>query len=218
MSILEPNPRQALQLIDRLGLYHTVFTLFDNQMDQLVMTQDWKKAYEQLQEITNAESKIGTGQNILSHSRSVIKSVLLRHPDDVHYDFFYAWLLCTFVPWARVTPRALDNSKAKAPPRPASIAAREGIKADNNTVKIIEGAVVHLDEIIQTKDAAVGQMSSTTSPLKRKNESPTRSQQGMAIRRWGPHWRSSVMYAMLTQVMEDPIDRKLLFQFPIPQY
>ncbi|KAL8719309.1 MAG: hypothetical protein Q9225_003673 [Loekoesia sp. 1 TL-2023] len=200
------DPHQALQLIDRLGLYHTVFTIFDNQTDQSVKIDQWKKAYEQLQVIMNAESKAETGQNILGRPRSIVKSVLLRHPDDVHCDVSYAWLLCAFVPWARVTPRVLDNSKAKAPPRPASIAAREGIKADNNAVKIIESAVVHLDEIIQIKDAAVAQMSSTTSPLKRKHDSPTRSQQGMAIRRWGPRWRSSVMYAILTQVMEDPID------------
>ncbi|KAI4170764.1 MAG: hypothetical protein LQ343_004726 [Gyalolechia ehrenbergii] len=201
----EQNPCQALQLIDRLGLYKTIFTAFEDRLDQSVRTRDWKKAYEQLEKITTAKPEVETSKDIPDDSKSIVKSILLRDPDHVHQDIFHAWLLCAFVPWARVTAPSPDKPKAKAPPKPAAIAAREGIKADNNTIKIVENAVAHLDEIIQIKDATVNP-ASTTSPLKRKQNSPSRSEQGMTIRRWGPRWRSSVMYALLTQIVENSID------------
>ncbi|KAL8938084.1 MAG: hypothetical protein Q9216_004082 [Gyalolechia sp. 2 TL-2023] len=205
LTLTEQNPYQALQLIDRLGLYKTIFTAFDDQLDQSVQTRDWRKAYQQLQEMVVAKPEIKTGKDIVDDHKSIIKSILFRGPDHVHQDIFHAWLLCAFVPWSRVTAPTPDKPKTKPPPAPAAIASREGIKADNSTIKIVENAVAHLDEIIQIKDATVNP-ASITSPLKRKQKSPTRSEQGMAIRRWGPRWRSSVMYAILTEIVERSTD------------
>lgn len=197
-----PSPHQALRLIDRLNLYLIIFTTFDSQLDQSVKTLHWKNGYEQLQEIMNATLEAEIAKDSRGSSKTIIKSILFKDTDNPNQDNFHAWLLCAFVPWARVTAPPSDDPEAKAPPQPAAIAAREGIKAENKTIKIVGNAVAHLDEIIRTKDALANPIS-TTSPWKRKRDDTTRSEQGMAIRRWGPHWRSSVLYALLTQIMED---------------
>ncbi|KAI4123290.1 MAG: hypothetical protein LQ338_005339 [Usnochroma carphineum] len=205
----DPHPHRALRFIDRLGLYHTVFTMFNDELAHFAKTENWKRAYDQLHVLVSAEMEALTkppteNTKRISNSLKSIRSTLLRDIDDVPANVYHAWLLCAFVPWARVVPAAPQNSKGKVPSRPAALVARDGIKADNNTVRLIENAVVHLDAIIQHKNVIVDEVSATTSPLKRKQESATRSEQGMAIRRWGPRWRSSVMFAILTQVMETP--------------
>ncbi|KAI4256720.1 MAG: hypothetical protein LQ352_001961 [Teloschistes flavicans] len=193
-----PNQHQALQLIDRLGLYHTIFTDFGSDLSESAKTDSWRRAYDQARAFDQGESK----GNSSDHTMDVIKSILFRNPDDV----YHMWLLCAFVPWARALPPAPTKTKGKASLTPAATAAREGIKADNNTVKLIDSAVMHLDDVIRIKDATSNEIPETTSPLKRKRVLTTREAQGMAIRHWGPSWRSSVMYAILTQITELPIE------------
>ncbi|KAL8953383.1 MAG: hypothetical protein Q9222_000760 [Ikaeria aurantiellina] len=188
------NPREALRLIDQLGLYSTVFTTFDREVAQSVRTQIWNKAYDLLHTLVNASlegAKSGDAMN-------VIRSILL----DPHNDNYRMWLLCAFVPWARVTQSA-SKTKGKLPQRPAAVAARDGIKADNSISKLIENAVTSLPEIITIKDTTIDGKPAKSSPLKRKQEPLDRETFGMAIRRWGPNWRGCVMYALLTQVAEN---------------
>ncbi|KAL8726395.1 MAG: hypothetical protein Q9166_006746 [cf. Caloplaca sp. 2 TL-2023] len=189
-----PNPHQALQLIDRLGLYQTIFTdpASDSAPSALTFAH-WSRAYNQLQAFVTASPKEKNSNDV-----RIIKSILLSHPEDI----YHMWLVSAFVPWARVSPAAPKKPKAKSAPTPAATTAREGIKADNNSVKLIENAAAHLADIVQVKDAAIDEGPSTTSPLKRKQEIISREAQGMAIRRWGPSWRCSVMFAVLTQVTE----------------
>ena len=52
------------------------------------------------------------------------------------------------------------------------------------------------------KDATVIDSKSAGPPLKRKSGTPDRGVLGMAIRRWGTYWRSSVVFALLLQMME----------------
>lgn len=209
LTNVDRNPYQALQLIDRLGLYRTIFTTFDDQLDQSVKTLHWEKAYEQLLEIMNAKPPVETKQETQGHSLAIIKSILLSGSDNAQQEVFHAWLLCAFVPWARVTASTTSKSKGKMPPKPAAVAAQQGIKAENKTIKVVENAVTYLDEIIRMKDA-LADPTSTTSPPKRKRDSQIRSELGMAIRQWGPHWRNSVMYALLTQIMEHSVDGEYL--------
>lgn len=204
---LESGPHQALHLIDRLGLYSTVFTALDDKLPYSAKIDCWKRAYDQLHILVSAKLKAdvepSTEQGLENSSRE-IGSILLRDPTKFTADVYQAWLLCAFVPWARVAPAAPQSPKGKILPTPAALAARDGIKADNSTVKLVDNAVKTLDDIIELKDAATAGKPSTTSPLKRKYGSPGRSEQGMGIRRWGPHWRSSVIFAILAQVMESP--------------
>ncbi|KAL9586985.1 MAG: hypothetical protein Q9203_003669 [Teloschistes exilis] len=189
---------QALQLIDRLGLYHTIFTDFGSDSSNAAKTDSWRRAYDQ----ARAFDLGGPAGNGSDRSTDVIKGILLRNSDDV----YHMWLLCAFVPWARALPPAPTKTKGKASLTPAATAAREGIKADNNTVKLVDNAAMHLDNIVQIKDTTVDESPQTTSPLKRKRDQTTRETQGMAIRQWGPTWRSSVMYAILTQITESPTE------------
>ncbi|KAL8814309.1 MAG: hypothetical protein Q9223_006458 [Gallowayella weberi] len=192
-----PNPHQALQLIDRLGLYQTIFTdpgsTSRTSESSLV---NWSRAYDQAQAFVSPPHTEAVSGAVISS----IKSILLGNPKNV----YFMWLLCAFVPWARVKPPSPKKPSAKAAPSPAATAAREGIKADNHSVKVIENAAAHLADIIQIKDAAIKEGPSTTSPLKRKQKAISREAQGMAIRRWGSNWRCSVMYAILTQISEAP--------------
>ncbi|KAL8682097.1 MAG: hypothetical protein Q9186_001802 [Xanthomendoza sp. 1 TL-2023] len=193
--VLGPNPHQAFQLIDHLGLYQTIFS--DPGSNSSISESglvNWSRAYDQAQAfVTPPHTEDVSGAVISS-----IKSKLLGNPKNV----YLMWLLCAFVPWARVKLPTPNKPSAKAAPSPAATAAREGIKADNNSVKVIENAVAYLADIIQVKDAAIKEGPPTTSPLKRKQKTVGREAQGMAIRRWGSNWRCSVMYAILTQITE----------------
>jgi tRNA nucleotidyltransferase (CCA-adding enzyme) len=160
----------------------------------LVGTENWALAYDQLLAIMQTASD----KNDVSGSLLLILEVLL--PDSQHV--YLAWLLCAFVPWARAVPEASKKPKAKAPPTVAATVAREGIKANNSETKIVENAVITLPDIVTTREVIKDQEDATTSPLKRKKYSALREAQGMAIRRWGVNWRSSVMYTFLVEVME----------------
>ncbi len=189
LSLLQgPGPHRALSLIDRLGLYNDVFTNPTNADRKLVDTTNWHRAYNQLRDMIKAGSLVKTG------------SLLLRGPEDI----YYAWILTCFVPWAREPPMSPQKS-SKRPMTAAGLAAREGIKAENKIYKLIDDAASHLQDIVEKKDAVSHEDQTTTLPLKRKQGACAENQremQGMAIRKWGSNWRSSVMYALLTEVAE----------------
>jgi hypothetical protein len=175
-------------------LYNEIFTDPTDPGCRIIETRRWQRAYNQFSEVTKSNP---TGSEITSPVQT-IATILLRNSDDV----FQAWMLAAFVPWARETPKPPDKSSTKRPPSPASLAAREGIKADNKITKLVDDAVYHLQDIITIKDATNNDDSQTTSPLKRKQGAASRESQGQAIRTWGSHWRSSVVYTFLTQVAE----------------
>lgn len=184
----------ALSLIDRLGLYSTVFTDPTDEGCKQIETKHWHRAYDMVLEFEQATS----AAQIAPSSMLTLKNTLLRDAEDS----FLAWALTCFVPWARESAKPPKRIITKRPPFPASIVAREGIKADNKLVKIIDDAVSHLEEIITMKDSLSSPDTATTSPLKRKQSATSREAQGQAIRSWGSHWRSSVLYALLVQISE----------------
>lgn len=197
LSFLEgPAAHRALSLIDRLDLYNEVFTDPTDAECKLVDTANWHRAYNQLRDIIKAGSEGST----LPKSFETIRSILLRNPEDL----YHAWILTCFVPWAREPPKSPQKSP-KRPMTAASVAAREGIKAENKICKLVDDAVSHLPDIVEKKDAVSHEDQTTTLPLKRKQGACAESQremQGLAIRKWGSNWRSSAMYALLTEVAE----------------
>ena len=185
-----PHPHEALKLIDELDLYNDIFT--DPTSSQLTMnTQYWHRAYDQLQTLTH----IDEGIKLHSQDLAQIAEILIRNEDDI----YLSWMMACFVPWAK--QRSLQHT-TKRLPSPACIAARQGIKADNKISNRIDDAVYHREEIIALMKASILQEAPTSSPLKRKEERSLRVAQGLAIRHWGSHWRSSVMYTFLTQMVE----------------
>ena len=160
----------------------------------VVDTAQWSSAYDELSIIINARSA-GIDE---PESLRIISTILLRTPEDD----FLAWMIACFIPWAREPQKYSDKPSLKKLPSAASTAARGGIKADNKVTKIVDDAVSHLSEIIAVKDSLSNESRLTSSSLKRKQDGEDRVSQGQAIRRWGSHWRTSAMYALLTQVGE----------------
>lgn len=162
----------------------------------------WSKAYGQLSSVLTSQTPPDDDSDHLA----IIKSLLLRDSAEE----YRAWLLCALVPWARAPGVKPEQAGGKSPPSPATLATREGIKADNKIVKLVEDAVRDLQDIINHKDEGADATQSTdhTSPnVPRKRtydvaNLESRVKQGKAIRVWGPNWRSSVMYALLVQVTE----------------
>ncbi len=203
LSLLEgPSPHRALSLIDRLGLYNEVFTDPSNADCKLVDTADWHRAYDLLWAMVKAGSEAAE----FPESFKLICSILLRTPEDI----YHAWLLTCFVPWAREPPKFAQRSP-KRPMTAASLAAREGIKAENKICKLVDDAAFYLQEIVENKDTFNYGEPTTTLPLKQEQGTSAeiqRETQGLAIRKWGSNWRSSVMYALLTEVVETKTDSR----------
>lgn len=191
IQILGPDPYAAICLIDRLGLYNTIFTNPQVDMNGCVDTKNWRLAYYPLRELARADSK---GDENSSHLSTLAK-ILLRDPEDR----YLAWMMSCFVPWARVENPTLNS---KSPTTFAAVAAREGIKADNKLMKIIEDAVLKLESVIKMKDSVVSRTKSSTLPMELRDHSSIREMHGLAIRDWGPRWRSIAMYALLVQLGE----------------
>lgn len=197
-----PCPHRALSLVDRLGLYNDVFTDPTNADCKLVDTANWHRAYNQLRDIISAGSEGSAlpepkgsalprpGESALPKIEKTIGSILLRSPEDL----YNAWILTCFVPWAR-EPSKPPQRSSKGPMTAAGLVAREGIKAENKIYKLVDDAVSHLQDIVEKKDA-VRHKNQTKSPESQ------REMQGMAIRKWRSNWRSSVVYALLTEVSE----------------
>ena len=181
-------------MIDQLGLYNEVFTNPIDEDRSAINTARWSIAYNCLLEIVAAK----TGRANEESSLTSCSTILLRNPDEV----YLAWMVACFIPWAREQPKTLDKPNPKKSPSAASTAAREGIKADNKVMKIVEDAVSCLPEIIAVKDGTIKDEQSTSSPSKRKLDTVDRVSHGQALRRWGSNWRNSVLFAMLTQVAE----------------
>ncbi|CAD6591550.1 MAG: CCA tRNA nucleotidyltransferase, mitochondrial [Alectoria sarmentosa] len=191
-SLLEASgPHRALSLIDRLDLYNEVFTDPTDADCKLVDTTKWHRAYNQLRDM------------VKSGSEGPIRSILLGSPEGPEA-LYHAWLLTCFVPWAR-EPLMFPQKSSKRPMTAASLAAREGIKAENKIYRLIDDAVSHLQDIIEKKNAISHEDQTTKLTIKRKQGASAvlhREMLGLAIRKWGANWRSSVMYALLTEVAE----------------
>ena len=184
----------ALSLIDTLGLYDTIFTYADNNVYQSVETYSWSSAYNLLLSICNLDSSRADIRLTLQ----TIQTLLVR---DVN-DLFLAWMLACFVPWAREPSTPSWKVTAKKTPCPASIVARQGLKADSKICKVVDDSVMYLQEIESFRDAMCQREESPTSPLKRKAISVSRDVQGQAIRSWGSSWRSMVLFALLTNAAD----------------
>ena len=191
---LGPQPHTALSLVDRLGLYDIIFTDPNTKAALEIDTRNWKRAYNQLFELLE-ESNVRSPK--LRHMQAV-RELLLFNPEQE----YLAWLLCSLTPWARIgNPKTQKPGTKRLPPM-AAVVAREGLKLENKSLNVVRDSVLHLDEIIASKDALSSEFEPASVPTKRKRGPLTRDQLGMCIRRWGSQWRSSVLFALLVQCME----------------
>lgn len=169
-----PNPRSALHIIDRIGLYNTIFT--DPIMQIPVpSTSNWKAVYDCLEELSRNDTP------------GCVYRTLVRSEDAK----YLAWILAALAPWATIDqPRQLG---LKAP-HLATVVAREGIKADNKVCNLVAGAFKDYREITDMKTAVVV----------KDRWTEQRDVVGMSIRRWdsqGGHWRLQALFALLVEVL-----------------
>jgi tRNA nucleotidyltransferase (CCA-adding enzyme) len=187
---LGPRPHLALSTIHRLGLYNTIFTDPGWTSSQMADTTHWPQACNQLRTLVCGDSEAArVVASILECNDATSKQ---EHPAQ-------CWLLCALVPWARIDGPHAGNAKVKHGWPVAASVAREGLKVNNKSTAMIKNAVLHIDEIIATKDAFCRRPKDTTVPIKRKQEMISREAQGMSIRRWGAGWRSSTLFALLVE-------------------
>ncbi|CAK7198168.1 CCA tRNA nucleotidyltransferase, mitochondrial [Sporothrix eucalyptigena] len=190
------HPRDALALIDRLGLYHAIFTDPGAEANTpLPSLAGWASTYQCLHVL--AETK----------TPGSLYDILVR-TEEAQY---FAWVLAAIVPWAQVAPPPppppppapakgkgkgnAGNVPSKPPPAPVVLALREGIRAPNKLCDVVAGAYKHRDEILDLKLAVLD---------KKEPDIHERDRFGMAIRSWearGSNWRLQVLFALLFEVM-----------------
>ncbi|KFY17568.1 hypothetical protein V492_00549 [Pseudogymnoascus sp. VKM F-4246] len=171
------NTSTAFGLIDRLGLYTTIFTNPTSERLPQVDTTNWRNAYNCLDIIKTNESPA-----------SIYK--LLIHSDESEA---VAWILAALSPWAPLgSPPKPPGGKLPLPY--ATFAAREGIKSNNKICDVVTGASRHYREIINLKEAV----------LSKEPYVYERDTLGMTIRRWdanGGQWKLHVVLAILVESM-----------------
>ncbi|TVY37373.1 CCA tRNA nucleotidyltransferase, mitochondrial [Lachnellula occidentalis] len=174
------NPLNALQLIDRLGLYQFVFTDPTLQEIPVPSTTNWHFAYDCLEVLKSNETP-----------GSIYKS-LVRSEDAK----FIAWILTAAVPWAKVPLPQSAKPKTKLPLPYGTLVVREGIKATSKVCDVVTGAFRNFVEITGLRDA-----------IKRKDAYVhERDTIGMSIRRWdfqGKNWRLQVLLAILVEAINN---------------
>ncbi|KAF2217264.1 hypothetical protein CERZMDRAFT_25232, partial [Cercospora zeae-maydis SCOH1-5] len=182
-----PDPHEALRLIFSLSLYETIYSdpaKAETEHD-VPDIEGWDVLIDTLQEL------IGNG--------SVIQEELMRdHEEDV-----LAWQLSAMVPYRNAPlPEPLQPGKKAPPPIPVQVA-REGIKATNKICEVINASVRNQSEICDFVDRLY-QKKRRPDKVSAGDDPAARDVLGMAMRRWGPSWRSQIMYSLLVEVANAP--------------
>lgn len=170
----------AVQLIDKLGLYHTIFTDPTTELDYKPDAESWKTAYSLANEVIH--DKGGLGELLML--------------DDEHA--YLGWILSVFAPWVDAPMPQPAKKGGKVGPLLAVAAAREGIKSPNKICEIISLSVKNSEEIISVKDAFLKAKRTPQQGVTDHNPLG-RDTLGMALRRWGISWRSQLLYAMMVE-------------------
>lgn len=185
-KVIDKNTRTAFDLIDRLGLYTTIFTNPTAEQFPQVDTRNWKNAYNCLDLIKSNESPAS------------IYKLLVRSDESEAL----AWVLAALSPWARLgSPPKPPGGKLPLPY--ATFAAREGIKSNNKICDVVTGASRHFREIINLKEAVLAKEPCVYE----------RDTLGMTIRRWdanGGQWKLHVVLAILVESMEADVTAGML--------
>ncbi|KAE8154760.1 hypothetical protein BDV25DRAFT_135680 [Aspergillus avenaceus] len=176
-----PDPHGALQLIDQLELYQTIFANHQDDVD--VKSVSWPFAYNALAEILRPSDDLAPTARV--------RDLLIR--DDL--ERYYAWIIAAFAPWTLELDRVAKGKKAKPlPPRAAEVA-RDSLRSDNKTIMLLTDAVRSWRSIVDTKSSIVdGTMSGTAAEI--------RQQVGLLIRSWKKDWRLCCVLAMLQEISQ----------------
>ncbi|KAK4146702.1 uncharacterized protein C8A04DRAFT_9506 [Dichotomopilus funicola] len=182
------HPVESLRLIDRLQLYHAIFTNPEQPDMAKPDLSTWATAYECL-DFLKSTKKPGSIYDLLITG------------DDASY---YAWSLVGFTPWTSLSDAQvktfMDNHNNsgrifRSPPTLSSQVARDGFRAPNKLCDLLNGSIRNRAQILEFRNAVRDKDDS-------RNE---RDRIGMAIRSWNSQhgeWRLQVLYAILVDVAE----------------
>ncbi|KAL1969757.1 hypothetical protein VTN77DRAFT_8310 [Rasamsonia byssochlamydoides] len=178
-----PDPRVALNYIDKLGLYSTIFA---NHRDEVgVDTSSWSLAYNALDRVLNTPDD----DEIASATRHV-RDLLVRDASEK----YYAWVVTAFSPWASVPARPQEKGEKKPPPPRAAEVSRDSLKSDNKTMGILSDAATHFRAVSDLKASFIaGSIPGTGSEI--------RQHMGLSIRSWKKDWRMCVIMGILQEIM-----------------
>ncbi|KAL4889531.1 ATP :tRNA-specific tRNA nucleotidyltransferase [Aspergillus ambiguus] len=174
-----PDPRGALHFIDRLGLYPTIFTNYQD--DVCCETASWSLAYNAMERLLHDD----TSAIELARTRLICDS---SEP-------YYAWVITALAPWSNVPTRILEGPKAKPlPPRSAEVA-RDSLRSDNKTITVLGDASKNWEAIISVKSSLLqGTMKGTAAEIRQRI--------GLCLRAWKKDWRLCIILSILQEIMQ----------------
>ncbi|KAH3909712.1 hypothetical protein HBI56_058580 [Parastagonospora nodorum] len=181
-----PRPRMALELIDRFGLYKTVFTDPTRVLPSDPETELFKSSYNFVDSVFDGRPEIPAS----------IKDTLFRDADEK----YLAWICATVMPWADA-PTVPHTKPTQRPFFAAYLVAREGFKAPNKVCDVVAASLGHGEEVrAMVAQCAKGlRRPDTINPA----DNPTgRDILGMALRRWGSTWRTQVFFNLVYEVVQ----------------
>lgn len=191
-----PRPRMALELIDRFGLYTTIFTDPTRTLPADPETSYFQPAYELVQKIITKVETI----------HAVIPNTLLRDDDER----YLAWVCATVIPWVD-TPTVPHHKPTQRPFFAAYLVAREGFKAPNKVCDVIAASLSNTDEIRKTV-AQCAQSLRRPDKINPTNDFTARDTLGMSLRRWGTSWRTQVLFNLVYEVVVGETSKDGQFQ------
>lgn len=160
----------------------------------------WSSTYRALRAIIHSDP-----EDVFHHR---LKSLLFNEDVRPKPAPYRAWLLCAIVPWTDERT-ALPDGVIKSDTSgkrlsQAAMAVKHGLKgAGTELVDMAENAATHSHDIsrraAEMRDTAPVKDTGTV-PFLQKSELDYRVEMGKAIRRWGPGWRESALYALLMDI------------------
>ncbi|KAF2473948.1 poly A polymerase C-terminal region-like protein [Lindgomyces ingoldianus] len=191
-----PDPQMALALIDRLDLYNTIFidpTRPNNHPPDLEYL---SPAYKFV------ECYLRTAKPDIPQ---IIPKTLIRNEEEQ----YFAWIWATLMPWVDA-PMVPHSKPTQRPFYAATLVAREGIKAPNKICDVVTACLRDGEDIRKLVDACYTQLRRPNA--KAAGEDPTaRDTLGMAIRRWGPTWRSQLLFSLIYEIVLGSISQEQIF-------
>ncbi|CAN9208447.1 unnamed protein product [Alternaria sp. RS040] len=186
-----PRPRMALELIDRFGLYRTVFTDPTRELPSDPETAYFKLAYD------FAESAVMKDASL----PSTISETLLRNEEEK----YLAWICATMMPWVDA-PTIPHQKPLQRPYFAAYLVAREGFKAPNKICDVIASSLSNSEEI-RSVVAQCAKGLGRPDTINPTNDATARDTLGMAIRRWGSTWRTQVFFNLVYEIVLGRVSR-----------
>lgn len=181
-----PDPRGALEFIDRLHLYHTIFA---NHQDNIAADiSRWPLAYNALARLLQPMAEDGEE---VKDATQRLRQILMSD----YSSQYYAWVIAAFAPWTSVPPREGLGTKSKPPPQRPVEVGRDSLRSDNKTLNILRDGTLHYEGIIKCKGSLISDTLQGT-------PAEARQQVGLLIRSWGKEWRLCVVLAILQELMQ----------------